>query len=59
MSVRDALLLAALLSVVAAAVALYVLAPAGRAAWLTIITLGATAAGLVLARGGQMRKGPA
>jgi hypothetical protein len=59
MSAREALLLAALLLVVAAAVALYVLAPAGRAAWLSTITLGATAAGLVLARAGRMRKGPA
>lgn len=53
MSGAERLLLAALLLLVGAAVALYALAPAWRLAWLCAITLGANAAGLLLARGAR------
>jgi len=49
----ERLLLAALLLLLGAAVALYVLAPAWRLAWLGALTLGANAAGLLLARGAR------
>lgn len=55
MATRPLALLVALLLAVGAAVALYALAPAHRLAWLLVITLGATLAGLLLARAGRAR----
>lgn len=56
MSLRETMLLATLLVAIGAAVALYALMPAGRLAWLATISLGAPAAGLLLARAVRVRR---
>lgn len=55
MATREIVLLLALLLVVGAAVVLFAMAPSGRLAWLLAITLGASLAGLLLARSGRVR----
>lgn len=57
MTTRAAVLLGVLVVAIGAAVVLYALVPSHRPTWLLAITLGSTAAGLLLARTAR-RRGP-